>query len=423
MFFDFNLNRPVAFALSFFVLTVCAQSDREHLRLPDALRLLLSEHPSLLSRRAELAATQEGVDVARRQFWPTPSISADSGPKNWQGKNSALTARLSVPVYTGGQLTADLDVAQLHERLAQTDIEKTARDLTLQFVAAYRSWWFHTSRMDVLNNSHDRMTSLNAMMQKRSRAGVSSRLEAQQADMQRMRFWQDLQLAMLQRDAALAEMSSLLGQPLTLQFESLQDLFGQSGFDLNSLIDKVMRTDPKLAAADISHALALAEVRKFKAATLPTVTLRADKQYGSYLGAQEPGTRIYLNSQLSLGAGLASLPMIKQSSARAQAAQDQVHTIQRDLRTQVTSLWHEQQQAQEQRTGLASQLETQNLLVDAGLRLFHAGRRSWQDLLSLLREQHQLQLQLTEADASFLSSRLRIQIMADTLHSLSFSSL
>jgi outer membrane protein TolC len=168
--------------------------------------------------------------------------------------------------------------------------------------------------------------------------------------------------------------------------------------------------------------LAQAELKKSNAGALPTISFRVEKQYGSYLGSLAPGSRVYLNSQFSMGAGLTALPLQEQALARAKSAELQAYSSSLTLATQVQRLWHDRSQAWEKILTIQGQLKLQKELADAGIRLFTGGRRSWQDLLGLQRELYQLQASESEAQAAYLAADWRIHLLANTLPMFSFPS-
>lgn len=86
-------------------------------------------------------------------------------------------------------------------------------------------------------------------------------------------------------------------------------------------------------------------------------------------------------------------------------------------------LWHEERLADSQLRNALTLANDYSDLIDAGLRLFTAGRRSWQDLMTLQREQHQVQMQRADAEAALLGARLRTLWLADALPDVRLSEL
>lgn len=390
--------------------------------LPALLMTVWENHPNLKAKRSDKNAALAGVTVAERQFWPTPSITNDVGPEDRDGRKNATTARVSYPVFTGGQLTADLEIAELRNRISESDLEITGRELLMQFVDLYRTWWFHSVRIESYRESLEQMDQLRQMLARRSEAGVSARLDLAQANLQWQRMQDENQQAYKQRDQALADMVTFGRQKMNPVFHPLTYWPKTPYSNIDDLTERVLDTHPSMNLAGWQIDLAQAELKKSSASSLPTVSLRVEKQFGSYLGSLAPGSRIYLNSQFSMGAGLTALPLQEQALARAKTAELQAYSSSLTLATQVQKLWHDRSQAWEKIITLRDQLKLQKELADAGIRLFTAGRRSWQDLLGLQRELYQLQATESEAQAAYLAADWRIHLLANTLPMFSFPS-
>ncbi len=412
--------RPFLFALLWVSLVFCGAAGAQN--LPDLLALVWQEHPQLRAKRADWQAQREGVTVAARQFLPTPSLASDVGPANVQGSNRTTTARLTFPVYTGGQLTADLEIAELRQRMAAAELEQAGRELVFQFFDLYRSWWFHTLRSEVLLHSLQRMDGVRQMMSRRASAGVSAALDLAQAELQWQRTMDERQQALRLREQAMADMAVFAGRPVQPQFEPLASWPALPFTLLGDVQAQVLASHPGMVVADVSLALAQAELRRVKAGALPNVSLRVEKQYGAYYGSLEPGSRVYLNSQFTLGAGLSALPLQEQAAVRAQSAEEQVAAQRLSLTAQVQKVWNEHGQATQQLGMTSQQLRTQEALADSGVRLFAGGRRSWQDLLSLQREVFQLQAQQAELESAVMASRARLLLLANVFPQFTFSS-
>lgn len=388
--------------------------------LPQLLMVVWENHPTLKAKRSDRNATRAGVTVAERQFWPTPSLSSDVGPADSQGRTQSTTARISYPIFTGGQLSADLEIADLRHRIAETEIEIVGRDLVLQFIDLYRAWWLHSARIENLTTALEQTNNLLQTLKRRTTAGVSARQELAQAELQRLRMQDDLQQAIKQRDQVLADMVTFGGENMNPKHQPLSFWPRAPYTQIADLTERVLATHPSTNLSQWQTALAQAESKRAKASTLPNISIKLEKQYGAYQGTQAPASRVFLNSQFTLGAGLAALPLQEQAMARAAAAELQSDANRLMISTQVQRLWHERAQAEEQILSTNRQLKLQKDLADSGVRLFTAGRRSLQDLLSLQRELHQLQAQKSEAESAYLSANWRLHLLANTLPMFSF---
>ena len=76
----------------------------------------LASHPAAQGQRALVQSAEAGVDSARWQFYPTPSVSietANAGAADslYQGDSRVSTMRLQQALWTGGRLSSGMDKA------------------------------------------------------------------------------------------------------------------------------------------------------------------------------------------------------------------------------------------------------------------------------------------------------------------------
>lgn len=391
----------------------------ETLGYQQILKLLWAQHPQLQAKRSEVRAAELGTVVAARQHWPTPSLSADSGPKYTgtpnTGDSRAVVARLSVPIYSGGLLTAEQEMAALRWQLAELDVAQNTAELSMQLMDSYRQWWQAQSREDMIRRSMRRLQELRVMMERRAQAGVSSETDVALTDAHLARFQDELAQVERLRVVALNDVSLMVGQAVRLRAEPLATLPPWSFMASEVLRARVIEVHPSLRFAEGQHALALKDIDRTRASAFPNVSLRAERQWGAYQGALGPGERVYLNSQVSLGAGMSNLQQQEQAVARAEASERQIFATRQRIESLATRLWHEHEQALVQLRNAQALVVSYDDITDSNLRLFASGRRSWLDLLNLLREQHQFRLQLADAQSGVLGARLRMAVLADQL--------
>ena len=240
--------------------------------LPSLLLTVLDNHPTLKTKRSDTHATRSGVTVAERQFWPTPSLSNEVGPTDRDGRRNATTARISYPVFTGGQLTADLEIAELRHRIAVTEIEIAGRELVMQFIDLYRTWWLHSVRIENYKQSLAQMDQIRQMLIRRSDAGVSAKLDLAQANLQWQRMQDENLQAYVQRDQALSDMETFAGSSMRPIYFPLEYWPKTPYNTITELTERVLDTHPSMNLAGWQIDLSKAELKKRRPArTQPSV--------------------------------------------------------------------------------------------------------------------------------------------------------
>ena len=75
--------------------------------LPQLLEAATASHPSVRNQQAQQRAALKGVDAAKWQFFPTPSLSvegvnASKDDPSYAGDAQVTYLRLQQPLWTGG---------------------------------------------------------------------------------------------------------------------------------------------------------------------------------------------------------------------------------------------------------------------------------------------------------------------------------
>ena len=391
--------------------------DSKNLSYLEALRELYATHPLMQQKRSDVRAAELGTTVAERAHWPTPSFSTSTGEKyvapntTLDGETTAIFARLSIPIYTGGQLTIDQKMAAVRWQLAEIDLRQNSVDISLQFADLYRQWWQFTRREQVVRETMGRLESLREMMERRTVAGVSSEVDLQLTNVHISRMQDELSQTIHARDQALNDMRVMLGKPVQLKFEALDDFPLWTYQNVNELSEQVLSVSSSVRYADMQTVLAKLDVDRTHASVWPKIDLVVERQWGAYHNSNPPGERLFLNSQLSLGAGLSTLQLEEQAVARVTSSEQQAAGVRQRTETQVARLWNDHDQALNQLANVQGLVVNYEDITGANLRLFASGRRSWLDLLNIQRESHQLNVQLVDTQSSIVSARLRMAVL------------
>ena len=400
-----------------FVIPISCSAHAQSLGVPEMMHLLLQNNPTILSKRADVEVARQQLEIAYRQHWPTPSVGTDYGP-NAAGSNSlsrVTIARLSVPIYSGGRLSAEDESATMKLRAAELDLQANGHDLGMQMLESYRNWWLYNRRIEVLQNSVRRMQNLEEMMKRRSDAGVSSLLDLQLTQVQVGRLQDELAQARQQKMQAVIDLNTMLGQSVLPDAIDLGLLPGRRWSSLDELTSQVIDTHPSAVLAQQQVQISVVEEKRTRANLLPNVSLRLERQYGTYYGSLAPGDRIYFSTQADWGAGLASLQLQQQAHSRTESAEQQLQSTRQRIQSITSRIWNEEQVADIQMKNALTLTRSYEDISDSSLRLFASGRRNWQDLMTLQREQHQVLMQRVDAEATLLGARLRMLWLADAL--------
>lgn len=370
---------------------------------PSLIREALDQHPAMRSQRGLSEAAQAGVEGARWQFYPTPSValehaSASSTDPAYRGDSRVATLRLQQPLWTGGRLTGNLDKAQARESVTLADLEITRQQLALRVIQSWSDASAAQLKFTALEQSRDTHGRLLAQVQRRATEGASAQADVELARSRLDATEADLLAARAQRDSALDKLRILIGRALAQGDIGGRDTMPALGQDLDALLQAARDQSPQLAKARAQARIAEADVVVARAALWPEVYLRAERQYGSFTVANaDPENRVLLGLSTAFGGGLSSLSGIEAARAQHRAVLDDIQTQQLAVDEQVMGDWTLHQAAVARRAGLERARQSAADVSASWERQFLAGRKQWQDLMNAARELAQTDAQLADA--------------------------
>jgi adhesin transport system outer membrane protein len=223
------------------------------------------------------------------------------------------------------------------------------------------------------------------------------------------------------QNAALAGLSELLGQPLSAQdivlpvMAKLPQPYGPDA--VQDPVEQSISYSPvlKRARGDVD----VANIDKTRAlnAIKPTVYAKFEQRIddGRYDTSAFPRSRVLFGLQYSFGSGLSSLSRVSAARAQAEGAQLSLDAAQEDVRASVRSDVETREAAVRLMESLRANLLIQEQTFDSYNRLFLAGKRSWFDLLNVVREVTENERALADAEVQYLLSDYRLQIQTGQL--------
>ena len=403
-------------ALLLMLLVLCPLTSAAQV-LERLMALALASHPSAQSQRAQLQSAQSGLDSARWQFYPTPSIAVEqahtaSTDPSYRGDNRVATLRLQQPLYTGGRLSASMGKAKASLEIGQSALEEVEQQLGLRVVQAYGEWMSAHLKTQAQEKSVSTHIRLSEQVKRRISVGISAdsdlvlamaRLESVHAESQASR---------TQGEMALARLNQLLGSPvditnLTALLASARELPADSQVLLAQALEKSPAIQKAKAQARVQEAVVLER----RAELSPEVYLRLERQYGNFnLPNSSPENRLFFGLSSRFGAGLSSLTNVEAARTQHQAALAEIEVQSRNVAEQVLT---DQALALSSARRLQAVQAALNANADVSAsydRQFLAGRKTWIDVMNAARELTQTEMQLADLQASLVAVSWRLAI-------------
>jgi adhesin transport system outer membrane protein len=372
-----------------------------------------ARNPRIRSQSA--AATAAGFDVAaaRWQFFPAPAVQVESS-----GKDRQVIASVSQPIYSFGRLESDLKAAKSRASLANVRVEEAQYVLSFRVLDLFGQLLSTSRSLDVFRQDLARLGALEEMIGRRVTAGVSAPVDLNLV-LTRLRQSENSIVSLTARqNAALAGLSELLGAPLTIQDIILPTMPAQT---------QTLSDDPAVAQDPVEQSLSYSPVLKRARgdvevanidsaralnAMKPTLYGKFEQRVddGRYDTSAFPASRVLFGLQYSFGSGLSSLSRVDAAQAQAEGAKLSLNAAQEDVRASVRTDLETRDAASRLVESLRLNLMLQEETFGSYNRLFLAGKRSWLDVLNVVREVTENERALADAEVQYLLSDYRLQL-------------
>jgi len=424
-FLEHGLSLILSLSMSPLLLPVreVATPTHEQVRVLEPLiSAVLSSHPSQRSQALLLQSAQAGLESARWQFYPTPSVSVEQASvsetdPSYQGDSNVKTLSLQQPLWTGGRLTAGLQKAQANVSVNQASMEEVRQQLALRVVQSYGDWMGAYLKLLANEKSMATHVHLQALVKRRIEEGVAPASDLTLAVSRIEALASDTSVVRAQQDIALARLGQLLGHPLVpASLSSSLAVAHVLNAGMPDLLNQALAQYPGLHKAK-----ALAEVQESVIAErqsdlLPDVYLRVDWQYGNYSYRNaSPEMRLFVGLKSHLGAGLSGISGIDGAKSQYLSALEDVEAQGRIVSEQVLADYALTASSSGRLNALQASLRAAEEVSRSYDRQFLAGRKTWLDVMNAARELAQTEVQLADVESTQVVVSWRLAIYTQGL--------
>ena len=385
--------------------------------LEQLIAAALASHPSTQGQRAQLASAEAGVDGARWQFYPTPSVTAETASASatdrlYQGDNRVATIRLQQSLWTGGRLGAGLNKAEAGVSVSQAALEDVRQQLGLRVVQAYGDWYSAHLKALAIEKSQETHLRLREQVKRRIGEGASSESDLTLAVVRLESIVADAAAARTQRDISLARLGQLLGR--AVDGASLlgspaepRDLRGAT----QALLDQALAINPAMQKAQAQAKVQEAVIDERRADYSPEVYARVERQYGNYnFPDARTENRLFIGLSTRFGAGVSLGANVEAARTQHQAALAEVEVQSRGVTEQVLSDHALALSSHSRVASIKASLRAATEVSESYDRQFLAGRKSWLDVMNAARELAQTETQLADLRSTQVVVTWRLDI-------------
>ncbi len=391
--------------------------------LPGLIRRASGYHPAIKSAVSMEKAAERSLDAARWGYFPALTYSitrvdAEDSDPTYDGNKSVSAVGLTQPLWAGGAIKAGVSKAKSQLAVQQSFSAVRKRELALRVLDAYTAWYSNYRKKKIRTETKLEYQDLLARMERRVK---NKRSSSSDLELVRGRLAQEevlLNYAAIYGQNALTDLEELLGEKLDERalVDNVARDYGLRGLPAE-LVESVLSVDPTLrqlsAQTDVSKS-AYTEVR---ARLYPKVDLRLEREWGSLsvdkeANAERGNDRLFLEVAGNFGAGLSTFSMMKQAKLEQQSAALEFETERSSALRDFYNDWARYQNLLQQQDALGAALESAKKVRVSWERQFKAGKRSWTDVMSAVREVSRLRADMADvvSDAMLLSWRLAVRV-------------
>lgn len=387
--------------------------------LPELIQGAMAFHPTIRSQQALVESANAGMDAARWQFYPTPSVSVERAnapsddPTYRFGDKQQTIFRLQQTLWSGGRLTAGLRKAEAGILSSEASVEAAKQELALRVVQYYADWYSAYFKILSYEKSLAVHRHLRQQTVRRIAEGASPASDLTLVDGRTEQTVADLSVSQAQQETALGHLAQLLGKPVTqnMLVDTLSAPLDEPE-KLSTMLELAQASSPNVARLMANARIQETEITERKADMLPEIYLRAERQYGNYTYANAPNeNRFFVGVTTHFGAGLSSMSVLSGARARYESALADVATAKIGLSEQILSDYAMAASGKGRLVSLAAALDSSETIAEAWGRQFLAGRKSWLDVMNAARELAQVEAQIADVKSGQLLMTWRLSLL------------
>ena len=414
-----SFRAHVASGLVIFFTLGSAQAS--NLSLDDLVRISLQASPAVRSSKAVLEGSAAASEQAKWMRYPNLSLQAENrlsgtGSYPYSGGEIGTTAKLSMPVWTAGRISAEISASDLRRVSSAWALEEQREQVALRTVSTWRVLVNAYATTQIDDRVLKKLSDVEAKIQRRIEKGLSAPVELGSVVARKMQI-------STERSAASAQMQTAVSR-LSLQAGSLSDIkLPQEMKDIAAQVMESMFKDPlpdasrirELAKTSPTHVKALTdtEVAKFemesaKSRLLPE--LQAVYQYQPSTAGVPASEGIFFNLSYQSGNGLSNFSQVKAAAAHYESLAEKADNTLIDATEAITSELQDYQDAAQRLQLTQQSVEKAEAVLESNLRLFDAGKRSVFEILAAVTELAQSEKALAPLQAQLIASYYTIGI-------------
>lgn len=370
--------------------------------LPEAVRIALSQYPSILAAQSRVEAAGYQITQAQSGHWPqigwqgTNSVYSDVTPRPFSPEDTWIQSpTLNVNIWSGWRVQSQVEQARAVRDTREQQQRITRDEVAFLVVEAYLNWMRARDLVKLAEANlaaHERLT---RDVRRIADVDQGRRIDVDQALVRT----ENARLSLEQRRSEYEIFAQRLRRMLLGDLPRLPSGYESIAGNLPKTTEQALAllndNHPVIAQQLAQIDAARAAVRNAKSGFSPTVDLSYQRQ--TFQGTGQGDYITQLNVRVPIFDGGSAYGATRSAYAELDAAQQGLTEVKFNLRESLLSAWSEYLTAI-QRTGLGEKQVANAVKLVAGYdQQFRVGRRSLLDLLTIQDNLYSYQTNATNA--------------------------
>ena len=387
------MNIKIGLFVSLFV-TVSFASEVCKISSDEMLSQLLLTHPTVKMSQEAVKGAQYTVDSAFWEFFPTPSVDVSAKDSD----HNTTVARIDQPIWTGGKLTSNYDIATSREKENNFELEENSYKLIETYLNILETYLQSKSNIKDLQEGADNLNGFSQMLSRRIEAGVSSTSDNELLNARIEQINSDMILTKNKYKVAKLQLELLLDKKIDCEID-FKDINRLHNNNIEENIESLLSTHPTIKKNNAQIETSKYEVDSTEAAIMPNVGARFEHRegdlYNSDYDRRNNQDIVYITFTATTNAGLSSLSEIQAAKIKTKELEYRKKSVEKELIDSLLSDYNSYEIANSRIDIVKQSIYSAQNVLDSYTRLFLVGKRQWIDLVNTSREVMQYKIELS----------------------------
>ena len=269
-----------------------------------------------------------------------------------------------------------------------------------------------------LKDGLDELNDLRAMLERRIKAGVSSRADLELLKSRIYQAESDLNYARSTMNSALSQMELLTNKHFAENIDIYSSRQKEMLSPVNYYVDKMVETHPALRKIEAQVENAKAEKSAAKAAIWPDLSVVVEKRTAGtdpFDTGYNNDTSVYLSLSASPGAGLSAYSGVQEAEAKVMKLVYEKESKQRDLTDAIRFAYNDYTSALYRLKSQKSNIDASTKVMASYKRLFLAGKKQWLDMVNTSRELTNTKMAYSQLNSVLISSGYTLELLSGNI--------